>query len=69
MFFLGPVFVLLQEFILLSKLEDESIEFLIVNFNPFKIEDLAFERVDEDIFVITLNLSDLIGSDSGFCVV
>ena len=69
MFFLSPVFVLLQEFILLSKLEDESIQFLIVNFNPFEIEDLAFERVDEDVLVIALNLSDLIGSDSGFCVV
>ena len=42
---------------------------MIVNFKPFEIEDLAFERVDEDVLVIALNLSDLLGSDSGFCVV
>jgi hypothetical protein len=52
LFLLRTVLVLMEQFILLSKLEDEGIEFLIVDLYPFQIEDLILKGVDNDVFLV-----------------
>lgn len=56
LFFFGSIFVLLEKLILFSEFEDEGIEFLVIHFYSFELEDLVFERIDEDIFLITFCL-------------
>jgi len=57
LFLFGSVFVLLEEFVLLSELENEGIEFLVIHLYPFELEDLVFEGIDEDILLVTFYLS------------
>ena len=69
MLFFGSVLVLLEELVLFAEFEDEGIEFLIVNFDSFELEDLALEGVDDVVFLIALGLGDVVGSCGCFGVV
>jgi len=46
LFLFSSILVLLEEFILLSELENEGIEFLIIHLYPFELEDLVFKGID-----------------------
>lgn len=63
MLLLGPIFILLEQFILLPKFKDEGIEFLVIDLNALKLEDFGFELVDNDVFLVVFDLGYLVGSD------
>ena len=69
LFLLGPILILLKQLVLLAELVDEAIEFLIIYFYSFEFEDLVFERVDDDFFLVAFCLSEVVGSVGSLSVV
>lgn len=44
-------------------------QFLVVDFYPFKVKNLALEGVDEDVLLVVLFSGQVVGSDGSFSVV
>ena len=69
LFLFGPVFVLVQHLILLSKLENQSIEFLVVDLNALQFKHLVLERVDHHVLLVIFGLSQVVGPHCSLGVV